>query len=89
MPIDIPKQQIHIGLNNTTALTCDECGNDTFIDVLYLRKVSKLLTGSPEDQLVPIPAYACSKCHHVNTQFKLRDAEEPKPANPIILPAQS
>jgi len=87
MSMDMPKQQIRIGLDNTTGLTCDECGNDTFVEVVYVRKVSKLLTGSPDDQLIPIPAYACSKCHHVNSQFKLREAPEPeKPASPIVLP---
>lgn len=79
------KQQIRIDFSNTTPIVCDECGNDTFIEIVYLRKVSKLLTGSSEDQLIPIPSYACAKCHHVNDKFKLAEAPEPeKPAGQIV-----
>ena len=85
MPMNTPKQQIRIDFSNTTSITCDECGNDTFIEVVYLRKVSKLLTGSPEDQLIPIPSYACAKCHHMNDKFRLTEAPEPeKPTDQIV-----
>ena len=54
---------------NSTSIKCESCEGETFIEVLYLRKISKLLTGAPTDTIAPIPAFQCSKCGHINTEF--------------------
>ena len=36
-----------------------------------IKKVSKILTGSSEDTLVPFPTYMCNNCGNVNTDFEL------------------
>jgi hypothetical protein len=50
-------------------MTCDECGHEVFQEGMMLRKVSKFLTGNPQDGLVPIPIFMCSKCGGVNQEF--------------------
>jgi hypothetical protein len=75
-------QNIRVGMDNSTPIVCESCGNDTFREATYLRKISKLLTGSPEDMIVPVPTFTCSKCFHVNEQFKVKDA---KPADSKII----
>jgi hypothetical protein len=40
-----------------------------FKEVIYLKSVPKLLTGSPEDTTVPFPIYACDFCGHINKGF--------------------
>ena len=62
--------QLNISLDKTTAIVCDKCGNETFDQVLFLRKASKFLTGAPQDTLYPLPTFACSKCGHINTDFQ-------------------
>ena len=54
---------------NSTAVTCDECGSETFVEVTFMRRISKLFTGSPQDNYVPIPSFQCSKCGHINQEF--------------------
>lgn len=54
---------------NTTAVKCEECQNETFIEVLYIRKASKLLTGQPQDTMFPINTFQCTKCQHINKEF--------------------
>ena len=70
---EIPQeqQQISVNLNDATDLVCAECGNKFFKEVTMLKKVPKLLTGSPEDTLVPFPTYMCNECGHVNQDFEL------------------
>jgi len=47
--------------------------------VIYIKKVSKLLTGSAEDTIVPFPIYKCDSCGHVNKGFNpFDDFEQPK-----------
>jgi hypothetical protein len=44
-----------------------------------LKNVPALLTGSPEDTIVPFPTYMCIRCDNVNDEFKIFD--EPSKIN--------
>lgn len=54
---------------DTTPIKCEECENETFTEVVFLRKASKLLTGAPQDSVIPVPAFQCSSCSHINKEF--------------------
>lgn len=54
---------------NTTPIQCETCKCETFREVVYLRKASKLLTGQANDSIIPIPTFQCSSCGHINKEF--------------------
>lgn len=56
---------------NSTAVKCEECENETFKEVTFIRKISKLYTGSTTDSVVPVPTFQCSKCDHINKEFTI------------------
>ena len=60
-----------IDLRQQPTIVCEECGEKFFKEVTMLKKVPKLLTGSPEDTIVPFPTYMCNNCGHVNEEFEL------------------
>ena len=62
------QQGPQVDITATTPLTC-ECGNETFKEVMYLRKESRLMSGLPEDRLVPIQLLACTKCGFLVESF--------------------
>lgn len=62
-------QMPSLDIRKTSAIQCESCENETFTEVVFLRKASKLLTGSSQDQIVPIPTFQCSKCGHINKEF--------------------
>jgi hypothetical protein len=64
------QSQLNITLDKTVGAVCENCGNDVFAEGLFLRKASKFLTGTERDAIIPIPAFYCVKCHHVNSEFK-------------------
>lgn len=64
---------LNISLDKTTPIVCDECGCESFIQVTFLRKVSKFIAGTDQDALIPIPSFACSKCGHVNDEFQPKE----------------
>ena len=70
------QQQINIDINQTTEVKCEECENNTFIAVTFLRKVSRLISPDGQDHLWPLETMACAKCGHVNKEFN--------PTNKII-----
>lgn len=67
MDLDIGKPKIDLKQMETVA--CESCGSQYFKEVFLLKKVSKILTGSMEDTLVPFPIQRCDDCGHVNKGF--------------------
>jgi len=55
---------------------CEECENLFFEKVTIIKKVSKLLTGSPTDELVPMETYICKDCGHTNKDFNILGNDE-------------
>jgi uncharacterized Zn finger protein len=64
-----------IDLREQPTVTCENCSHEYFKEVIILKKVSRLLTGSSDDTLVPFPTYMCNSCGHVNQDFGLFDKE--------------
>ena len=55
------QQGPQVNILATTPLECG-CGNQSFKELMFLRKESRLMSGLPEDRLVPIQLLACAKC---------------------------
>ena len=64
-----------INLKEQPTVVCESCGNIYFKEVTLIKKVSKIMTGSSDDTLVPFPTYMCEKCGHVNDDFRLFDED--------------
>lgn len=62
--------QFKVDMSLAKTIACEACGNETFVEVLYIKKLSKLVTGAPNDALIPVPSFACAKCHNVNQEFR-------------------
>ena len=67
---------LNISLDKTTPVSCDECENDTFLQVVFLREVSKFIAGTDQDALIPIPTFACANCGHVNEKYVPKELED-------------
>ena len=66
---------MNVSLQDTLPITCDECGHEVFIEGVILRKISRFVTGTAQDALMPIPVFTCAKCGHVNKHFMPKDKE--------------
>ena len=64
---------MNVALKDTTSITCEECGHEVFQEGVLLRKISRFVTGTSQDALMPIPVFSCAKCGHVNTEFMPKD----------------
>lgn len=61
--------QVKIDLREQPSVVCTECSSEFFREVTMIKKVSKFITGSSQDTIVPFPTYCCDKCGHVNEEF--------------------
>ncbi len=62
-----PQQEIDI--NDTETVVCDECGNATFIQCFFLRRISPLMSPTGQEAMVPIQVYSCGNCGKVPDKF--------------------
>ena len=69
------QQQINIDLSQTTEEVCEKCGNNTFVQVYQMRKLSALLSPTGQETMIPIQVYACAKCGHINKGFLPKEDE--------------
>jgi uncharacterized Zn finger protein len=73
-----PIQQ-QLNLAQTTGITCSNCGGLFFDQPVLVRKISRLLTGTPTDQFTFLPVLRCSDCGEVLKEFfpeGMKDVEE-------------
>lgn len=60
---------INIKPQDTKSIKCENCEGEIFQEVFFLRKISKLLTGQINDQIIPLPTFQCIACGHINKEF--------------------
>jgi hypothetical protein len=62
-----PPQQpsVKITLDMAENVVCGECGHDVFVEATKILKFSKLLTGTAQDAIQPIPVFLCGNCGEV------------------------
>jgi len=66
------QSQIRVNLaEHGTKILCESCENGTFVEQLHIFKVSKLITGAPDDAYVPMKTFVCAKCSHINKEFSI------------------
>ena len=61
--------QPQIDLGKSKPLVCEHCGYDTFVTGGKFRKISKLLTGTPQDVIVPIDVFLCGNCGEISQEL--------------------
>ena len=67
---------LNVDFSQTTAGTCESCGNDTFIPAFKMRKLSALLAPAGKETMIPINVFACNKCGHINDAFLPKELEK-------------
>jgi len=53
--------QANVSLNDGRDVAC-ECGNRIFMPGFRFKKFSRLLTGQPNDSILPIELFLCTAC---------------------------
>lgn len=64
-------QQVKINVEDSPTVKCSECENIFFDKVTVIKKISKLLVGTSDDQYVPMETYKCVECGNINEEFKV------------------
>jgi hypothetical protein len=54
-----------IDLAKTEPISCKKCGGEVFVQGFAFRKISKILTKKPKDEVIPVELFLCGDCGEV------------------------
>ena len=54
-----------LDLTKTEAIACKKCGGEVFVQGFAWRKISKLVTNKPKDEVFPVELFLCGDCGEV------------------------
>ena len=63
------QQQININPEDLVDVTCDKCGNQTFVQAFLFKKLSAVLSPNGKDSMIPLQVFKCDECGHINSDF--------------------
>ena len=69
-----PPQQIDIG--DTETIICEKCGNASFIQSFFLKRISPLLSPTGKEAIVPKQVFAGGNCGTIPKNMMSQIAEE-------------
>ena len=65
-----PTNLDQIDLTHAKTMECEECGCVGFKQTLMLKKLSPLVSPSGQEAIIPVAAFACEACGHINKEFE-------------------
>ena len=65
----------NVDLTHAKDIVCDECGNKGFRQTMMLKKLSALVSPNGQEAIIPVMAFACDKCGHINKEFEQMDVK--------------
>ena len=58
----LPQPKVKVDLTKADNMKCDECGNYSFIQSYFLKRLSPLMSPTGEEAIIPIQVYSCGNC---------------------------
>lgn len=58
-----------VSIKQSKPVDCATCGYDIYVNAVHLRKIPKVIVGSPQDVLIPVEVFMCGNCGEVNKEL--------------------
>jgi len=60
----IPPRQdgLQLDISKADTIVCEECGNASFIQAFFLKKISALMSPTGKEAIVPMQVFSCGNC---------------------------
>ena len=55
-------QGVQIAISKADTIQCEECGNASFIQAFFLKKISALMSPTGKEAIVPMQVFSCGNC---------------------------
>ena len=61
-PNPAPPKQVELDMSKADTVQCQECGNASFIQSFFLKKISALMSPTGKEAIVPVQVFSCGNC---------------------------
>ena len=68
---------LHIDLSKAETIVCENCGNASFIQAFFLKKVSALVSPTGKEAVIPIQVFSCGNCGTIPQNMIDQIGEQP------------
>jgi len=72
------QKQPKIDLSKAKEMKCTECEATIFIPGQKFLTISKIITGTPQDAIIPVEVWLCGDCGEVNEQLLPKEFQTKK-----------
>ena len=66
----------NIDLTHAKDIVCEKCQGRGFRQTMMLKKLSALVSPTGQEAIIPVAAFACDSCGHINKEFADADLKE-------------
>ena len=60
----------NVDLTHAATLECEECKCKGFKQTMMLKKLSPLVSPTGLEAIIPVAAFCCEQCGHINKEFQ-------------------
>ncbi len=64
-----PPTEMKINPTSLEDVTCDSCGNYTFMKVQLMKRMPAVISPTGVEAFMPMDVFSCVACNHVNQRF--------------------
>ncbi len=68
---------LQIDLSKAETIVCENCGNASFIQAFFLKKVSALVSPTGKEAVIPIQVFSCGNCGTIPQNMIDQIGEQP------------
>ena len=63
-PKGMPPRQdgLQVDISKADTIVCENCGNASFIQAFFLKKISALMSPTGKEALIPMQVFSCGNC---------------------------
>ena len=76
----LPQPNVQVDLSKAETIKCEKCGNYSFIQSFFLKRLSPVMSPTGQETLIPVQVYSCGNCGTVpkSMMSHIRMGEEPE-----------
>ena len=60
----------NVDLTHAKTLECEKCQCKGFKQTMMLKQLSPLVSPTGQEAIIPVAAFACESCGHINKEFQ-------------------
>ena len=65
----LPQANTQVDLSKAETVKCESCGNYSFIQSYFIKKISAIMSPNGQEAIVPVQVFSCGNCGKVPSQL--------------------